>query len=72
MNWSRHGQACLTAGIASVAQNRGIQLNSVKATLEAGTIDIIVIGAGYAGQFVDMFLYYFGASLSNTDLRNNS
>ena len=26
---------CLTAGIASVAQNRGIQLNSVKATLEA-------------------------------------
>jgi len=27
---------CLTAGIAAVAQNRGIQLNSVKATLEAG------------------------------------
>jgi uncharacterized OsmC-like protein len=27
---------CLTAGIASVAQNRNIQLNSVKATLEAG------------------------------------
>ena len=26
---------CLTAGIASVAQNRGIQLRSVKATLEA-------------------------------------
>lgn len=26
---------CLTAGIASVAQNRGIQLNSVKAQLEA-------------------------------------
>ena len=26
---------CLTAGIASVAQNRGIQLNSVKATLDA-------------------------------------
>jgi uncharacterized OsmC-like protein len=26
---------CLTAGIASVAQNRDIQLNSVKATLEA-------------------------------------
>ena len=26
---------CLTAGIASVAQNREIQLNSVKATLEA-------------------------------------
>jgi uncharacterized OsmC-like protein len=27
---------CLTAGIASVAQNRNIQLRSVKATLEAG------------------------------------
>ena len=27
---------CLGAGIASVAQNRSIQLNSVKATLEAG------------------------------------
>ncbi len=27
---------CLTAGIASVAQHRNIQLNSVKATLEAG------------------------------------
>jgi uncharacterized OsmC-like protein len=26
---------CLTAGIAAVAQNRDIQLNSVKATLEA-------------------------------------
>ncbi len=26
---------CLTGGIASVAQNRGIQLHSVKATLEA-------------------------------------
>ena len=27
---------CLTAGIAAVAQNRDIQLNSVRATLEAG------------------------------------
>ena len=27
---------CLSAGIASVAQNRGIQLRSVKATLEGG------------------------------------
>jgi len=27
---------CLTAGIAAVAQRRGIQLNSVSATLEAG------------------------------------
>ncbi|GII04067.1 OsmC family protein [Planobispora takensis] len=31
--------ACLTAGVASVAQNRGIQLRSVEATLE-GTHDI--------------------------------
>ena len=30
---------CLTAGVASVAQNRGIQLRSVKATLE-GNMDI--------------------------------
>jgi len=28
--------SCLTAGIATVAQNRGIQLRSVKATVEAG------------------------------------
>ncbi|HEX7011212.1 MAG TPA: OsmC family protein [Steroidobacteraceae bacterium] len=28
--------SCLTAGIAAVAQNRGIQLRRVKATLEAG------------------------------------
>ena len=27
---------CLTAGIAAVAQNRNIQLRSVKATIEAG------------------------------------
>jgi uncharacterized OsmC-like protein len=31
--------SCLTAGIAAVAQNRGIQLNSVTATLE-GDMDI--------------------------------
>jgi len=31
--------SCLTAGVASVAQNREIQLNSVKATLE-GSMDI--------------------------------
>ena len=28
--------SCLTAGIAAIAQNRNIQLRSVKATLEAG------------------------------------
>lgn len=32
---------CLTAGVASVAQNRGIQLKSVKATLEG---DMSVLG----------------------------
>ncbi len=31
--------SCLTAGIAAVAQNRGIQLHSVKATIE-GSMDI--------------------------------
>ena len=31
--------SCLTAGVASVAQNRGIQLRSVEATLE-GSMDI--------------------------------
>ncbi len=30
---------CLTAGVASVAQNRGIQLNSVRATVE-GRLDV--------------------------------
>jgi uncharacterized OsmC-like protein len=28
--------SCITAGVAAVAQNRGIQLHSVKATLEGG------------------------------------
>ncbi len=37
--------SCLTAGIAAVAQNRGIQLRSVKATLE-GSMDILgILGA---------------------------
>jgi uncharacterized OsmC-like protein len=34
--------SCLTAGVASVAQNRGIQLHSVKATVE-GDMDIFGI-----------------------------
>lgn len=37
--------ACLTAGVASVAQNRGIQLNSVKAVVE-GDMDILGILGG--------------------------
>lgn len=37
--------ACLTAGVAAVAQNRGIQLRSVKATVE-GDMDILgILGA---------------------------
>ena len=37
--------SCLTAGIAAVAQNRGIKLNSVKATIE-GDMDILGILGG--------------------------
>lgn len=37
--------SCLTAGVAAVAQNREIQLNSVKATIE-GDMDILgILGA---------------------------
>jgi uncharacterized OsmC-like protein len=37
--------SCLTAGIAAVAQNRGIQLNAVQATIE-GDMDILgILGA---------------------------
>ena len=37
--------SCLTAGVAAVAQNRGIQLNSVRATIE-GDMDILgILGA---------------------------
>jgi uncharacterized OsmC-like protein len=39
--------ACLTAGVAAVAQNRGIQLNSVKAVVE-GDMDILGILGGDA------------------------
>lgn len=37
--------SCLTAGVAAVAQNRQIQLNSVKATIE-GDMDILGILGG--------------------------
>ncbi len=37
--------SCLTAGVASVAQNRGIQLHSVKADLEADMDLLGVLGA---------------------------
>ena len=39
--------ACLTAGVASVAQNRGIRLNSIKAVVE-GDMDILGILGGDA------------------------
>jgi uncharacterized OsmC-like protein len=37
--------SCLTAGVAAVAQNRGIQLRSVKATID-GTMNILGILGG--------------------------
>jgi uncharacterized OsmC-like protein len=37
--------SCLTAGVAAVAQNREIQLNSVKATIE-GDMDVLGILGG--------------------------
>ncbi|MDQ2648792.1 MAG: OsmC family protein [Actinomycetota bacterium] len=37
--------SCLTAGVASVAQNRGIQLNSVKATIEGDMNILGILGA---------------------------
>ena len=39
--------ACLTAGVASVAQNRGIKLNAIKAVVE-GDMDILGILGGDA------------------------
>lgn len=49
---------CLTAGVASVAQNRGIQLRSVKATVE-GNIDI----AGILGIDPDVRNGYSGITV---------
>jgi uncharacterized OsmC-like protein len=37
--------SCLTAGVAAVAQNRGIQLNSVKSTIE-GDLNVLGILGG--------------------------
>ncbi len=50
---------CLTAGIASVAQNRGIQLNSVKASV-SGDMDL----AGILGIDADVRNGYKGLSVS--------
>ena len=37
--------SCLTAGVAAVAQNRGIQLESVKATVEGDMNILGILGA---------------------------
>ncbi len=37
--------SCLTAGVAAVAQNRGIQLHSVKATVEGDMNILGILGA---------------------------
>lgn len=49
---------CLTAGVASVAQNRGIQLRSVRATVE-GNIDV----AGILGIDPDVRNGYSGINV---------
>ncbi|MDH4160879.1 MAG: OsmC family protein, partial [Actinomycetota bacterium] len=64
--------SCLTAGIAAVAQNRGIQLRSVKATLE-GSMDILgILGAdpdvrnGFSGIKVS---YQIDADASRDEIK---
>jgi uncharacterized OsmC-like protein len=51
---------CLSAGIAAVAQNRNIQLNSVRATLEAGMDlqGILGIDAGVRNGFDGIKVHY--------------
>ena len=63
--------SCLTAGVASVAQNRGIQLNRVTATIE-GDLNILgILGAdpdvrnGYEGIRVN---YDIDADASREDI----
>jgi uncharacterized OsmC-like protein len=62
---------CLTAGIASVAQNRDIQLNSVKATLEApmDIQGILGIDADVRNGFGSITVYYeIDADASEEDI----
>jgi uncharacterized OsmC-like protein len=62
---------CLTAGIASVAQNRGIQLHSVKATIDADMDIQGILGIdsdvrnGFNGITVD---YQIDADASEEDI----
>jgi uncharacterized OsmC-like protein len=62
---------CLTAGIATVAQNRGIQLRSVKATLE-GSMDlqgILGIDADVRNGFDDVkVMFDIDADASRADI----
>jgi uncharacterized OsmC-like protein len=62
---------CLTAGIAAVAQNRDIQLKSVKATLEAGMdiAGILGIDADIRNGFDDIKVHYeIDADASQEDI----
>jgi len=62
---------CLTAGIAAVAQNRDIQLNSVKATLEApmDIQGILGIDADVRNGFDDIKVHYqIDADASQEDI----
>lgn len=62
---------CLTAGIASVAQNRNIQLNSVVATLEGGMDiqGILGIDADIRNGFNDIHVHYkIDADASDEDI----
>lgn len=62
---------CLTAGIAAVAQNRNIQLNSVKATIEANMDiqGILGIDADVRNGFSSMTVrYQIDAEASEEDI----
>ena len=63
---------CLTAGIASVAQNRDIQLNSVAATIE-GSMDlagILGIDSDVRNGFGDVKVHYeIDADASEEDIK---
>jgi uncharacterized OsmC-like protein len=62
---------CLTAGIAAVAQNRNIQLKSVKATLEGGMDiqGILGIDADVRNGFDDIKVTYeIDADASKEDI----
>ena len=63
--------SCLTAGIASVAQNRHIQLRSIKATVEAGMDmqGILGIDSEVRNGFDDIRItFYVDADASRADI----